>query len=124
MKKYKKGDLVLYRAREGMAAVPGRIGVAEIVKVKRTSSFTGYDTKPFSFKKTAGNNWLLSMFDYDIICRVSKKNAAECHRTMAMTYAVHDKIFESLKSGLTNVEESITEHLKAMEKLLKRKSKK
>jgi len=117
MKKYKKGDLVLYRAREGMAAVPGRIGVAEIVKVKRTSSFTGYDTKPFSFKKTAGNNWLLSMFDYDIICRVSKKNAAECHRTMAMTYAVHDKI-------LTNVEESITEHLKAMEKLLKRKSKK
>jgi len=121
--KYKKGQFVLYTARDGMGAIPGRVGVAEIARITNT----GYDTKPFMFKcgifkksKTEAK-WFLSLFEHDIICRVSKKNANDFHRVMTMTYTVYDKIVADLDSGLEKTQESLTQFCKDREKFLKGK---
>jgi hypothetical protein len=118
-RKYKKGDLVLYRVRDGMGAIPSRIAVAEIVKVSETC----YDTKPFNFKKIpSAKGWVMSIFDSDIICRLSRKNASECHRVTSMTYRINDAILSSLTGGIKNFEEETVKYLKGKEKFLKRKT--
>lgn len=121
-RKYKKGDFVLYKIREGMGAIPGRMGFAEIVKVHPRTHPEIYDTKPFNFKKSpSAKGWVMSIFDSDIICRLSRKNAAECLRVTNMTYRINDAIFSTLASGLKNFEEGMVKHLKEKEKFLKRK---
>lgn len=119
-RRFKKGDYVLFKTRDGMASVPGRLDIAMIIKGPKEH----YDTKPLNFDKVEGaDKWSLSLFDSDILCKVGKMNAKRYNDLLKITHAIYDDLFSKIKNTLSDKEKMIAEYLISKDPSLKEKPK-
>ena len=88
----------------------GRLAFAKIIKWHK--DFTSYDTKSLNLGGiSSADNWTLSLFETDIICKVTEFDARRHTELLILTYAIYDDIFKSLKSTLLEKEKLILQHL-------------
>lgn len=118
-KRFKKGDYVLFKTRDGMGSI-GRIEFAEIIKWHKDS--LSYDTKSLILKQIPKiDNWSLTLFDTDIICKVTKNSAQRHSELLILTYAIYDDVFKILKMNLLEKEKMIIKNLISEEPSPKKK---